>query len=159
MFECILEIICITTLWVKFVFGKAGNVTHLLIQKKIPITIFCVNVCVHDRVIKMNRHTFGMYVIASSVYGCTRKIAQVANAKVDARDNISNRGLDKKVPMLLVDKTIVVAFSTLAAWPLFPLHMYNDMVWIETVLRKQNLDDYYTPILYKKSIVSDYLFS
>lgn len=93
------------------------------------------------------------YLLGASTYGAVRKAYQVSNATEDVYDASSYT--HRKVPMLFVDKCMLVGVSILITPTLAPVFVYEDMRWLEMRTRKADPVDYgYN----EKKHVFDYLF-
>lgn len=80
------------------------------------------------------------YCLGSMTYGFVRRVHQVKDAhfyKLDKR-----KVEYKRVPMLLIDKTLSVTAATCIAPVMFPIIVYQDLAWLEITMTNRNPKDY-----------------
>lgn len=122
------------------------------VQKKLSIVPF-----IQFKKMNCAEAKFVAYMFGSAAYGFARKVCHMSNAPpVHGKYDADTRTFTR-VPMLLVDKVVVVGLSTLIAPILLPLNIYNDVKWLEIKLSGINPADHTVfDADYRMSI--DYLF-
>ena len=96
------------------------------------------------------------YLAATMAYGFTRHCAHVYNGKVK-RYNSEKRDYEA-IPLLFVDKAMIVTIGTGASCYLWPLYLWNDLAWLEFKLDKTKKPEDYGYDKVKRSY-SEYFFT
>ena len=96
------------------------------------------------------------YIVGSMCYGFVRKLPDLYDAKVEKSIREENKYITKQVPLLITDKTYILALSTVMSPILFPFSLMKDVKNLEIWARNLNQHDYEFKIT--KTDFMDYVF-
>ena len=110
---------------------KLNNNSNLLFNKN----ILQKNLLITKKLNK-TKCNVNPYLIVPIVYGSTRKIMQLKSATIKKYNK--NLDIDEYIPILIVDKIIIISLSAFFSLLIWPFYIYQDLRKLELILKKMN---------------------